>query len=482
MTQGTRNPKTMATERYAWLFYVAVFGIFWVLVSPYILGERMFMDGLYYATISRNLAHGLGSFWNPHFTLTLFPAFHEHPPLAFGLESLFFRVLGDSIYVEKLYSLLTLAVLSGVVVSLWQTISRQRHYGWMPLLLLISVPVVGWGVCNNMLENTLTIFTAASVLFFFKGESASRWVYFFVAGVMLSLGFLTKGFVAFFPLSLPFIYWMMMRNKSFGKMTAETAIMVAAAVVPLGVLCAVFPVAKESLWQYFQQQVVKSVMTLATVDSRYYILGQVFLESLPMLLLAAIVLGISRLKGVIKEIGRSQIRLSMVFLLLGMTGVVPIMISMKQSGFYIIATFPMFALGLSVLLYPVVHHFFLKIHFTSKVLRWFRSMVFAILIIGIGLSLYLSNHYTRDYEQIQDSKMILKEIPENSTINICNELYKNWGVRAYFARMKNVSLDDNMNHKHDFFLIKTAACFDTLAGDYVRVDLKTTKFKLYRRN
>ena len=42
----------------------------------------------------------------------------------------------------------------------------------------------------------------------------------------------------------------------------------------------------------------------------------------------------------------------MVFILLGLTGVLPLMISIKQSGFYLIPAFPFFAIGACILMYP----------------------------------------------------------------------------------------------------------------------------------
>ncbi|HPB58126.1 MAG TPA: hypothetical protein PLL49_06435, partial [Bacteroidales bacterium] len=91
-------------------FYLSVFGILLLIISPAMLSDGMFLDGLLYATISRNLANGIGDFWHPHLTKTLSPVFVGHPPLVFGLQSLFFKILGDNIYVERLYSFLTYVV------------------------------------------------------------------------------------------------------------------------------------------------------------------------------------------------------------------------------------------------------------------------------------------------------------------------------------------------------------------------------------
>ena len=64
-------------------FLLAVVALFIIISAPLLLANGMFMDGTMYASISRNLAQGLGSFWKLYFSATLYPEFHEHPPLAF---------------------------------------------------------------------------------------------------------------------------------------------------------------------------------------------------------------------------------------------------------------------------------------------------------------------------------------------------------------------------------------------------------------
>ena len=73
-------------------------------VLPRLAHRGMFLDGITYASIARNLAEGRGRFWEPFYTATIYPAFHEHPPLAFWLQSLWFRALGDHLFVERAYS------------------------------------------------------------------------------------------------------------------------------------------------------------------------------------------------------------------------------------------------------------------------------------------------------------------------------------------------------------------------------------------
>src|SRR5688572_2071285 len=93
-------------------FSVFTLVIMLVLVLPVLLQDGMFMDGVQYACVSRNLANGDGTFWFPwlhdSWVKADSPYFMEHPPLVYGIQSIFFRVLGDTMYTERIYSLFTL--------------------------------------------------------------------------------------------------------------------------------------------------------------------------------------------------------------------------------------------------------------------------------------------------------------------------------------------------------------------------------------
>ena len=107
-------------------YYIIVFGLFLGICAPSLWSDGMFMDGLYYAAISRNLADGLGSFWYLHFTDFSYPIFHEHPPLAMGLQSILFYFFGDSIYIERLYSFFTFIFTGAIIHLIWGEINRKE--------------------------------------------------------------------------------------------------------------------------------------------------------------------------------------------------------------------------------------------------------------------------------------------------------------------------------------------------------------------
>ena len=155
----------MKLEKHHYLFLFIIF-LFLGIVSTELFSDGMFMDGLIYADISRNMAEGLGSFWKPHFTDTLFNVFYEHPPLAFGLQSIFFKLFGDNIYIERFYSLLTYVIVGCLIVLIWSKLTSYKKTGWLPLFLWLSTNYVTWALANNMLENTMSIFVCLSVLFY----------------------------------------------------------------------------------------------------------------------------------------------------------------------------------------------------------------------------------------------------------------------------------------------------------------------------
>jgi 4-amino-4-deoxy-L-arabinose transferase-like glycosyltransferase len=160
-----------------------------IITSQALFADTMFVDGLIYATIAKNLAEGKGTFWNLHFTNTFMSEFHEHPPLAMGLESIYFKLFGTSRFVEKFYSLTTCLLVVFGIMKLWIQLGFQKSTRWSPILFWMFVPVIFWSCNNNLLENTLVIFTTFSVYFALKSTTKKPYYYLILAGFMLSFGF-----------------------------------------------------------------------------------------------------------------------------------------------------------------------------------------------------------------------------------------------------------------------------------------------------
>lgn len=431
--------------------YLFVIGIFLILISPTILSVGMFIDGLVYSTIANNLANGIGTFWNSHYTETCMAHFHGHPPLAIGLHSILYFVFGSSRYIDKVYSLLTFVIVGFIILKIWKHLGFKN--GWLPLFIWFLIPLVSWAICNNMLENTLSVFTTLSVLFYLKSQDKNKYLYIFFAGIMIALGFLSKGFVAFFPWTFPFLLWIFKRKESFLKMTFSTLGLFVFTIAPLLILVTLWPEAKINLQTYIDAQVIHSLKNAAaaTVDSRFFIIIRLLTELLPAFGLCVIFMIWGWRKKFPINLLKTNFKIALLFFTLGLTGVIPIMISMKQSGFYILATFPFFAIAIAVILLPLIEFLFDDKFYKTKGFSFFKWISLGVFISGIVLSLYFSNHISRDKNKIEDMYAIIEIIPAGTTINILPSMREDWSLHGYYSRNKNISLSIKLKMKENIY-------------------------------
>ncbi|MEM9052552.1 MAG: glycosyltransferase family 39 protein [Bacteroidota bacterium] len=214
------------------------------------------MDGLYYAAVANNMANGFGSFWVPHLSPNLHSDFFEHPPLAMGLQAALFKVFGSSIYVERFYSLLTFIATAGLISLIWKELTGSFKRLWLPIFMWIIAGQVFWAVSNNMLENTMMIFTTLAVwLYFVKVRSGNRlWLLF--AGISLVLALFTKGFFCLYVWGLPFFDWLFRRQSRIHVALTDTLILVLASVVPTLLLYYFVEPVRLNVDGYFQEQLI----------------------------------------------------------------------------------------------------------------------------------------------------------------------------------------------------------------------------------
>src|SRR4026207_251780 len=107
-------------------FFIFTLAVFFGLLLPSLVQDGMFMDGILYTVASKNLAHGIGTWWNPVISTHHLSQFHEQPPLMFWMLSFFFRVFGDSIYTERIYSFLTACFSAWLIIQTWKLIYKNK--------------------------------------------------------------------------------------------------------------------------------------------------------------------------------------------------------------------------------------------------------------------------------------------------------------------------------------------------------------------
>lgn len=461
------------------IFFLFVIAVFLLIISPQQFSDGMFMDGLFYATISRNLAEGMGTFWNLMFTETLYPVFNEHPPLAFGLQGLWFNVFGDHLFVERLYSLVTFVLTGYLMVKIWSKLLPEngKQTGWLPLLFWIFVPLVFWAVSNNMLENTMMIFTTLSVIFMLQSLTKKKVINLTLAGFCIFLAFLTKGFTGLFTLSLPFWIFIFTKEFKFKRFVIDTFLVLVGLMVPFLVIYLFIPEGEASLTRYFNKQVVSSIQHVQTVDSRFWIIGRLLSEYIPVLFLMVFAFLFTR-KHTFKTPHKKWV---FIFLALGLSGVLPIIVSMKQSGFYMLAAFPIISLALALWVQPRVQYLVEKIAIKKIGFQIFKYVTVGLFITAITLLLVNSQRIGRDLDRVSDVRAIAKIVGDHSIINMEKSLFQEWSLHGYFFRNNEISLDTHLEEKRQYILLRKTTDNQPFLQSYESIQLDLNFFQLLQK-
>lgn len=431
--------------------YIFVIGLFFIIVSKSFLTEGMFFDGVLYSKIANNISTGKCSFWQMMVTDTDGSAFYSHPPLALWLQSLFYDVFGNGFLVEKIYSMTTLVATIFLLLFVWRELGFLLKKFWFVLLLWLFVPTVTWCSTNNMLENTMGIFTLASILMYLislKHNQLIRILFCFFSGTMLFLAFLCKGFTGLYPLVFPVLYWLFIRKGKFITACLDEFIVVLGLVIPAVLMLAISHNAYLFFEQYIKVQIVESLSAVQTDGSRFYILLSFFNDMILPFVIAGVVIIVGKVRKTLIW-NKNNISISLLFLSLALSGVLPMIISLKQSRFYILTVFPLMAISIGALLLPTLESF----SFSEKMRKIIAAVSVAIFVAAISLNVFFFGKIGRDEEMISDIHLLLSEIPEKNIVNVDEDVYYDYQFCLYCARYHDISVERGDNQKYKIVLL-----------------------------
>jgi hypothetical protein len=223
------------------------------------------------------------------------------------------------------------------------------------------------------------------------------------------------------------------------------------------------------------------ISTGVTADSRFYIIYRLVMELLPACgIILVLMLYCWKNKHTFYNF-RSNMNPALLFFSIGLAGVVPILLTMDQSAYFLLLSFPFFAISLGLIANPTIEILLERIDYNSNGYKLFKIFGVIALSGGIILSVYFSGDFNRDKNLLNDMRVILVQLERNSTINILPEMTEEWSLHAYYVRYKNISLDPNLKNRHEYLLIKTSLYSDTINNGFEKIDLKTKEYELFRR-
>ncbi|MCX6230217.1 MAG: hypothetical protein NTZ33_01620 [Bacteroidetes bacterium] len=437
-------------------FKIFVFSIFLILILPKIFMDGLFMDGLIYSSIGNNLAIHLGTFFSPRFSSTLFSSFHEHPPLVFGIESLFFKLFGNAFYIEKIYSGITALLTALIIILIWKKTTKYPELYWLPILFWITIERVFWSFNNNMLENTLGLFSITSIyvlILSIKNVGLKKNIYIFIASFLLFLSFLSKGFTGLFPLGFYFLYFIAnYRYYSIKKVIFNTFLLIILFLSVILIFFLIFPQAYESISKYIETQVVSSIAGKNRVGSRFSFICGFFEELILILLICTffILINIKRIKIFMSDLKENKTHL-IFFLFIGLSAFIPLMVSPKLSLFYMVPSFPYFAIFFSILIGDIINNYINHLNKYSLSIKLFRVFIYLIIVSTIIFTVLNFGKPYRDKDLITDINIIGNYLPEHMVISVPPAYNQQFTMFAYFQRKHHINI--NCSNEYDEFVL-----------------------------
>ena len=437
-------------------FWIFTFGLAIFLLAPFYVQDGMFTDGIIYALVSRNLAQGIGEYWQPIFSD--FPAkiFYEQPPLALWLQSFFFKILGNGFFTERVYCAFTYIIACFSLVFAWKKINpTQQKFAWLPILLYTFTPLGFWSYRHNMLENTMLIFDLWAIVLFYEATKSELFfqkenlINLILGAFFIFLSVLTKGLVGLFPLAFFMLYFIVFQ-KNFQKHFFQSVTSGVLLVLCFVCLFFVFPKSLDFFTQYIDIQLLRSLRgEREAFDSggRFLLLERLSQELIPMFL-TLLLLVIPFFLGK-KKVFEAQKKEAMLFVLVGFSASLPMLISPKQHSYYLVPCFVYFALSVSLLILPyfsMMENYFSTQKNSLIYKKIFTLMSSILLIISVLYVFKNKNTYSRDEAILHDVHILEKTFPAFTTFGIDAEYCSEYFIGAYLLRYGNLNTDcDNQN-------------------------------------
>ncbi len=459
-----------------WLF---VSCLFLILILSNLVRQGMFLDGVTYAAISNNLANGLGDFFHPHYTKTWYNEFYMQPPLVFGIQSIFFKFFGSGFFVERLYSLV-MAIMSiwGIVLN-WKLYAKELHFkqlSWLPTLFWVATPIIFWSYQNNMIENTLSVFSLFSIYFISKGILSNKIHWLAIGSCFILLCFFTKGLVGLFPLAVVVIHFIAFRQVNLIKTIGYSLLVL---IIPLVIFYSLILLEDgftQNMTSYIEHQLLPSLNSEreVTTDNRLEIMWRLLKEiAIPLLVTLFLILFYRKKKQLLSSPHKKT---AVFFILIGLSASLPLMVTHQQRGYYLVMSIPFFILGISSLIAPFVYSITNKI--SKKTIPVLRVFTLVLLIASFTFCVVRFGDYSRDEGKITDIKNIASVVGKGSTIRCSESLNENWGLIAYLSRIANISIDTK---PHDYYIIDKNEAIIHAPASYQEVDLNLCTYRIYKR-
>jgi 4-amino-4-deoxy-L-arabinose transferase-like glycosyltransferase len=479
--------KAMPIKNYQsfWLLTLAFVTLCYI---PRISEKGMFIDGLVYTTLAHNLSEGVGTFWQPilknsEFLFQQNNVFYDHPPLVFGIESIFYKLFGDQ--TEWIYNTFILLLLLFVLVLLFRLFEPEKNLGillgFLPIFFLFTIPELIQKISYNLLDTTLAVFTSFAVYFLLRAvhRPTHFLIYSSLGGILTVLAFLTKGPVGLFPLATPFLYFLFYSGyQQWRKPLMATIVITLILIAAASILYAYHP-SREFFDHYLNQQVLASMKgereKANTIYNHLSIFKKIGIQLSPILILTALIWFVRR-----KTVNTPNTlkKPALLFLVIALSASLPIALSAKHHSFYLFPSFIFFVLAFSSFLSTLFPTSYLT---RIRKINGLISALATVMIVVVTLYSFSrkERYYASHHQLLMEMKSFAPLIPEGSTIGVPEDILHHRGdVCCYLERYYHLELNSPVTCC-SYFLTPSS---DTTQYTHSNQLIQTKNFYLYHKD
>jgi 4-amino-4-deoxy-L-arabinose transferase-like glycosyltransferase len=453
MTQTLRNQEILLRTSVLFLFL-------WI-IHEGIVGPAMDNDGVLYASIAKHMAEGYGSVWFPYSPLEE-ASFHHHPPLAFALQSLFFRLLGDAFWVENVYQITFLILLLSTIAGIWRLSTDSKSGVWLAWFFLLTMPLIAFSYTDNLLEVTLGFFTTFAIFCHLNSlRSKHPYAWTVLAGISTCAAVLSKGPVGLFPLTALLLLAWALRIEL--KHTVKCYAVHISTLVVFWTVIMLVDNSRQSLSNYVNFQLMGTMEgRLANLHGRTYILFELG-RQIPIPLLTVI--------GLCVWVRPHFDRITIAWLAIALSAWLPLTISPRQFDHYIVPALPHFAIFLALLVRPAI----------AKIPRLQTKALQSLALVMIAGFVFSSiknyGELDNDYDAFHDLTIIQQSIPKGMEIGRCTWQEPLARYERLLNRYHSIRVVSGTDKK--YVLCNTPS---VLSRDFRQIAPKLKLVPLYARN
>lgn len=155
------------------------------------------------------------------------------------------------------------------------------------------------------------------------------------------------------------------------------------------------------------------------------------------------------------------------------------MITREQSGFYLVTSFPYYAIVFAISIAPYLSAWIEKMnatHLSFKLFRIASILIFAAILIFSFLQIGKTE---RHEDIIHDVQLIGKTVPAGTTLGSTKELWKEWSLQEYLIRHYYICQSDKISPENDYLLLESDSQIPS-GIKAVKINIPTIKYHLYK--